>query len=304
MLTFEWNPSSINRGQYLELLNHAYGGGWDERKLAWYMSRRYAGRIPDTVVLFEDGRPAAGLCVNYRTIRTADNATIKAGIITAAWTSPHAQGRSYFKKVVDELVDGTDTNDCELLLGFVTADNPSRAGMATVGSTMISSAYLVARPGEFAIKRKYQVPITDCTASAEELFAMHSVEDDVARFHYDSLVDWQSQFLDRPDSTHVLQVGSNCVAIIESTPDTDRLQWFAGDSTEQIAAVASICNRSLAAGRNFFTFGCDDWAKSCASPAGLELRRGSITCLATSASGNVQEAATDSRWQVFSGDRM
>lgn len=304
MLTFEWNPPSLSRGRYVELLNEAYGGGWDEQKVAWYLTRQYAGRNPDTVVLFENGRASAGLCVNYRTICTADGSTINVGIITAAWTAPHARGRSYFKRVVDELVSRSDNNDCELLLGFVTADNPSRAGMATVGSTMISSAYLVASPGQFACEIENPLPIKECTASAEELFAMHNLETNVARFHYESLSDWQSQFLDRPESTKVVQVGSNCVAIIETTSDTDRLQWIVGDRRDQVAAVESICNRAIAAGRQFFTFGCDDWAQSCAATVGLELRSGAITCLATTSSGSLQKAATHARWQVFSGDRM
>jgi GNAT superfamily N-acetyltransferase len=300
MLRFTWNSRQLTPAMYVEWLNSCYLGGWTERLFQWYLNRRFAGRGPDLLVAREMGEPVSGCGVNYRRVRIPGGAVRDAAIISAAWTLPGARGKGYFTKVAQESARHAADRGCELVLGFVTADNPSGRAMASCGSALLPSAYLTLDsaspppPHELPEIRQAQA------ADAARRFASGGGNDS---FQYPSRDAWEHQFLERPNPVEILRIGGDSLAVVEHTPDTDRLQWLSCDGGGSSDAVAALARRAFEAGRRFFAFGMRRWSEACAARAGLAREPGYLTCMPLRGSPNPDNYFAGD-WNVHSGDRM
>ena len=300
MLTLSWNPPEFGVERGVDALNRSYGGGWSPATFRWYLGRRFAGRSPDVGVLFRDRTPVAGSGINYRQLRCPDGGVVDVGIATAAWTVPEERGRGHFTRLMSDSAARAGEVGCGAFLAFVTADNPSRKGLARCGAQMIPSAYLLSTP---AVPEASPLRVsTEPDGAAALAVGAHDGAEgtDATIFHYRDPDDWSAQILERAHPVEVLRVGADALAVVERTVDTDRLQWWTPGSEAPPEVIAGLAARAAEEERKFFAFGTGAWTRPSARAARLELRDGSIACIATSDPA----PPFGDRWQVHSGDRM
>src|ERR1700693_3502659 len=121
----EINPSG-SADEYLRCLNKCFSGWGDRRTYDWYFERRSPGYFSDRIALYDSGRMVAGVGVTYRIVACPNGSTVRAGILTGAWTLPEARGRGCFGHLIQEGIQLCGQHSCATLLSFVTADNTSR----------------------------------------------------------------------------------------------------------------------------------------------------------------------------------
>jgi GNAT superfamily N-acetyltransferase len=302
MLKLEWNPSRLTTSDYVELLNLGFGGTWDETLYRWYMTRPFAGKTPDLAVLTDNGKPVSGAAVNYRQLRGRDGRIADVGVVCGAWTHPDARGKGHYTRVMNECAARVVARGGEVLLAFVTADNPSSKGLRTAGSQMVPSAYILSADEPAAMNEMEPIAASSCTPA--ELHAIHHDNASAAAFFYPSVDDWELQILQRPYPTEVLRIGSDIHAVVERTPDTDRLQWLSAAADNRVRALSALAARAHATGRKFFAFGTGAWTDACAGAPGLKVLPGFVTFLVSGPAGKQTGQLLADPWDIHSGDRM
>ncbi len=299
----EWNPERLAPEDYIELLNFSFGDSWNAELFHWYMQRPFAGRTPDLAVLCLDGKPVSGAAVNYRQLRDPQGRIHNVGVISGAWTHPEARGHGYYTRVMRESANRVATQGCELLLGFVTADNDSSKGMKTAGAWMIPTAYVMSTSVPAGIGNLPTV--TEENSKPATLHPLHNVHCSTATgFHYASMDDWTAQILHRPGPVEILRIGDDAVAVIEQTADTDRLQWLSSREQDKVACLSALAARATAAGRQLFAFCTGPSLDACVAAPGLRAQEGFITCLPAGRTSASMEAMLAGPWEVHSGDRV
>lgn len=303
MTEMEWNPERLAPDDYVELLNLSFGGTWTAELFHWYMQRPFAGRTPDLAVLCVDGKPVSGAAVNYRQLRDPHGQVHDVGVISGAWTHPEARGHGYYTRVMRESAARVATRGCELLLGFVTADNNSSKGMKTAGARMIPTVYATSSAGSTDTG---DLPaIATASADTTQLYQQHNVHSMAATgYHYASPDDWTAQMLQRPGPVEVLRIGDDSLAIVEKTGDTDRLQWLSAPASARAGCLAALAARAQGSGRQFFAFCTGPSMAAVDSVTGLRAQAGFITCLPAGPLSDSAEAMLAGPWDVHSGDRV
>jgi len=303
VIEMEWNPGRLLPDDYIELLNLSFGGTWNRELFHWYMQRPFAGKSPDLAVLCVDGQPVSGAAVNYRQLRDPNVRVHDIGVISGAWTHPKARGHGYYTRVMRECAAHVSSSGCELLLGYVRADNDSSKGKITAGARMIPTAYVTstAVSGDIA-----ELPeVTAETVSAEELHPLHSIHSAASTgYHYATQDDWTAQILKRPGPVETLRIGSDAVAVVEQAGDTNRLQWLGAAEQARVACLSALAARASVAGRQFFAFCTGPVITQLGAVPGLRTQPGFITCLPTGTLSAAAENMLAGLWDVHSGDRV
>lgn len=295
MLTKAWNPESPDMTATLAFLNRCFGGGWNETLYRWYLARPFNGRTPDRIVISDNGKPVAGSVVNYRQLQAPDGSIRDIGIASGSWTLPEARGKGLFTRMMQASVLRAGEQGCQYFLAFVTKDNASRKALERCGAAMVPAAYVVSSgmpnisEGSTTIEKVEALP----AELYESTPASHAV-----RFYYGSAPVWAAQHLERPLPIDVVRLHGT-YAIVEKTPDTDRLQWTAAAPQQRIKVAISLAARAAAAGREFFMYTTRLFATD-----GLAAQPGYICCLPTAAgdSDPLSDLGTD--WDIQSADRM
>lgn len=246
----------------LACLNACFPGWGDERYFQWAFQRALQDLpLPDYMVLTEAGAEIAGSSVSYRRVLLRNGAAITAGIMTGSWTLPEARGKGCFSRIIQESIRITEQRGGALLLAFVTHDNPSCRQLLRAGAAQFPTSYL----NGLTQGKALQMP----AASTGRVFReVDSLEETLferwvtsragfVRCGYASLADWQSQFVERPTKTILLQRNDG-FAVLEEHPDTHRLLAYLPEEGEADADfLDALCQHAAKRGKKLFHF-CTD----------------------------------------------
>lgn len=291
-----WNPELPGAAATLEFLNRAFGGGWNESLYRWYLTRPFNGRNPDRIVISDEGQPLAGSVVNYRQLETEDGRVRDVGIATGSWTLPEARGRGLFTQMMQASVARAGERGCQYLLAFVTEDNASRSALERCGAAMIPATYLLADGDAVVADSNVAIDIVDVSAKTLHDAARPG---NAVRFHYASAESWASQHLERPLPVEVCRLHGE-YAIVEKTPDTDRLQWTSAGPRNREHVATSLALRAAGSGRRFFTYATTGRFTA----DGLVARPGFVCCLPTPSGHPDPLDDLGATWDIQSGDRL
>lgn len=297
MIREAWNPERPDLATTLANLNRCFGGGWDEALYRWYLARPFNGRKPDRIVVSVDGKPVAGSVVNYRQLRAADGAVHDIGIATGSWTLPQARGQGLFTRMMQSSVARAGQQGCRYFLAFVTADNASRNALERCGAAMVPANYIVS--GDTPVTTAPDSPLETVDVSRAELYGALAACESV-RFHYDSADAWAAQHVQRPLPVDVFRL-HGAYAIVEQSPDTDRLQWTSAGPAHRGQVAAGLAARAAARGRKFFMYAT---GRAGDIADGLVTRPGFVCCLPTPAGHPDPLTELGNDWDIQSGDRL
>ncbi|HVS22136.1 MAG TPA: GNAT family N-acetyltransferase [Gammaproteobacteria bacterium] len=303
MITLEHNAAGVDDA-YLQGLATCFPGAWNEATFQWYLKRPFRSRHPDTLIARDGERVVAGLGINYRRVRSTDGRIRDIGVLTAAWTLPKYQGRGCFRRLVEAAAEVAPTNGCEALLSFVVAGSASAVRLRRIGAAEVPTRYLLLAPGD-PLLRPATLPAVRAL-QAEGLADLPRADSRLA-FHYDSLEEWTTQFVDRPHPTTMFEVDAG-MAVLEHVGATDRLQFLYAPAQSETAALVAMASRAHAAGRQFFFFTTDENLAERAVEFGLQQTEGAIMILELPngrASGlSAVPPWASSGWHIQPGDRM
>lgn len=302
-IALERNAAGVEDA-YLDGLTTCFPGAWSEASFRWYLQRPFKSRRPDTLIARDGERLVAGLGINYRQVRSIDGRVHDIGLLTAAWTLPKYQGRGCFRRLAEAAMEVAASNGCEALLSFVVRRNASALRLRRIGAAEVPTRYLFLAPGD-PLLRPAVLPAVRAL-QAEGLVDLPGAGSPLA-FHYDSLEEWTTQFVDRPHPTTMFEVGAG-MAVLEHVGATDRLQFLYTPAQSETAALVAMASRAHAAGRHFFFFTTDENLAEHAVEFGLQQTEGAIMILELPngrASGlSAAPPWTSSGWHIQPGDRM
>jgi GNAT superfamily N-acetyltransferase len=282
MITVERNAAGIDDA-YLRGLETCFPGAWTPASYRWYLARRFRSRPPDRLSAHVGSRLVAGVGINYRQIRCAQGIRDVA-ILTAAWTLPEHRGRGCYARLLDAATRLAADNGCAALLGFVTTKNPSGAGLRRRGAREVRTRYLSLAPGDAV-----------CTAPRQRQSTSPREGEEIT-FHYANRDEWESQFVDRPGRTTLLESAAG-TAVVEHVGRTDRLQYL--PRCARADAVVALAAQTCSTGRRFFYFTTDDDVAEHAAANGLRQQAGALMILELRG-----ERWSEASWHVQPGDRM
>jgi hypothetical protein len=310
----------------LGYLNACFPGWGDQRTFGWAFSRQMHGQPPtDYMLLSEDGGTLAGSGVSYREVLLPNNAAITVGIMTGSWTLPAARGRGFFSRIIEESIKITAARKGALLIAYVTTDNPSCRALLKSGAASFPTSYFILEPNAGEAKTSAE-PLAEVGDISDQLIKQWRQQYvGFARFGYQTLDDWRSQFLRRPSRPRVLARNADEFVMIDEHGDTDRIVAYLGargkSPSELLGAVLS---RADSRGRKVFAFSSDPELSEFCLASGFTERPGFLTAnvadwqLLASAlgvkdqqQGNSNAVVADPQspwfigaWRMQSGDRM
>lgn len=302
-IALERNPAGVDDA-YLNGLTTCFPGAWSEASFRWYLQRPFKSRHPDRLIARDGERLVGGLAINYRQVRSNDGRIHDIGLLTAAWTLPKYQGRGCFRRLVEAAMEVAAGNGCEALLSFVVTRSASALRLRRIGAGAVPTRYLFLAPGD-PLLRPATLPAVRAL-QAEGLADLPRAGSRLT-FHYDSLEEWTTQFVDRPHPTTMFEVDAG-MAVLEHVGATDRLQFLQAPAESETAALVAMATRVHAAGRHFFFFTTDENLAKDAVELGLRQTEGAIMILDLPNGGASGPSAappwTSSGWHVQPGDRM
>jgi hypothetical protein len=280
-MTVEVTVNSADHAAYFAGLESSFQSGWTQVAYRWYFERRLAGRAPDRLGLYADSVLVAGVGVSYRELSLPHGPRCTVAILTGA-----AQQLARSK-------------DCVALLGFVTIDNASATVLRRAGAVSYPTFYLQADA-----EMNLELPDELWPVAVAPPPATQSVDGASITFVYDG-DGWRSQFLERPNPTWPVRAGTH-VAVVETTADTDRLQWFDGADATALIALCSIARWALGRGQRFFYFTTSRVLAEQAASRGFRVFDGAIMTFDLRGSDGMWHDEIWSRgpWRVQNGDRL
>jgi hypothetical protein len=302
------NPSWIKPEDYVRFLNHCFPGTWSLNSFHWYLSRSFAGRSTDIAVRTDGCRLLAMVAVCYRRVLAPDGDGIDVGIMLAGGTLPSEQRRGHYSALMQASLDIGRERACEALLGFVTRDNGSGRGLSRLGAHSIPSYYITSTPRLKSSRRLERVIDASACRTAQCAWIAARRTCGPAphlQFDYASPEDWQRQFVHRANPVRLLRPGHDCVALIESVGDVDRLQWLDCPAHRRIATIAALAGAARRARRKFFMYTMDPLLARATARLGLRVRDGYMKIMPVRAvAAESVKRMTALPWRLQSGDRM
>ncbi len=244
----------------------------------WAFARQMHGQPPtDYILLSEGGETLAGSGVSYREILLPNDAAITVGIMTGSWTLPAARGRGLFSCMIEESIQITAARKGALLLAFVTADNPSCRALLKSGAAAFPTSYFVGQPEAGEVKTHVETLAEVGDISDELISQWRQQYVGFARFGYQALDDWRSQFLYRPRRPRVF-AGSDGFVMIDEQADTDRIIGYLGSQRKFPSdLLGAVLSQAAARGKKVFAFCADpDLSEFCLA-SGFTERPGFLT---------------------------
>jgi hypothetical protein len=316
------NPTWLDRARYIEFLNQSFPRQWDPPAYDWYMTRGFNGRRSDILVRADGLRVLSGMTLCYRQINVGSGAPIEIAVLSAGATLATERGKGHYPALLQTALARLREKSCVAALGFVTRANVSGRGLMRIGARAIPSYYLVSRANPRATPAsKERRPGPACLApprwrgdlvsgieSLARLRAQEQISDASgaprAHFHYDRAEDWQQQFLNRPNTVHIVRLAHDSYAAIEAVHDTDRLQLLVCPDRKRTRNIATLAAASAAGGRNFFMYTLEPTEAAAARRAHLRTRSGYLMLQPTGVQGDGWDRLAGAVWRVQSGDRM
>src|SRR5579859_1074975 len=274
------NPQGVDHEAGPAFLTRCFTTRWTHAMYRWHLQRSFGGEPPDRLVLMDGRRAAAGCGLVYRRLRMPDGELHRVSIVVAACTLPDVRECGFYARVLEAARERSAARGCAALLGFVTAENASRRGLARLGGVAVPASYLVSgdRFAEAATLRIRRARVADDWP--ERAAARLQAAPARARFDYPDVGAWRSQMVDRPHATQAVRIGATCRALIEAVGDTDRLQWLDGEPRERVAAIRAVAARAARAGRKFFMYSTCPQEVAAACRIGLTVRPGYMMAVA------------------------
>ncbi|HTC45195.1 MAG TPA: GNAT family N-acetyltransferase [Steroidobacteraceae bacterium] len=316
------NPAWLDRARYIEFLNQSFPRQWDPRAYDWYMARGFNGRRSDILVRADGSRVLSGMTLCYRQIDVGSGAPIEIAVLSAGATLATERGRGHYPALLQTALERLRERSCVAAVGFVTRDNVSGRGLMRIGARAIPSYYVVspANP-HVTFGSKARRPEPACLApprrredlvsgieSLARLVTPAQISDSSgvprAHFHYERAEDWRQQFLQRPNTVHIVRLAHDSYAAIETVRDTDRLQLLVCPDRKRTRNIGALAAASAAAGRNFFMYTLDPTEAAAARRAHLRMRAGYLMLQPTGVQGDGWDRLAGAVWRVQSGDRM
>jgi hypothetical protein len=203
----------------------------------------------------------AGVALTYRTMRLANDALILAATMTAGWTLPAVRRQGILTRLAHTTPGVAGRRGAALVLGFVRADNPSRAALLSAGYEESPTSYLTDGTPSGATRSAGRWRSTLATeATVGELFRLHALQGAGAvRPAYPDRRVFCSQFLERPRPCELLRLEGNdgethAWAAIEAAGGTDRLQLLLAPPAGRAECTAALRRLAAARDRRFFAY--------------------------------------------------
>jgi GNAT superfamily N-acetyltransferase len=308
-MSVERNPPDI-QGPYLAGLNVCFREWGGSEMLHWSFQRAFDGRLPDVLVLREEGRILAGSALNYRSLSQARRAPLRVAILGGAWTLPEARKHGAFTRLIQESRTLAADRGAALLLAFVTSINPSYRRLAAAGAAQWDTHYLASTPDTPVVNSTATVqPVSDVIGGVMKILeGISACQTGCAQFLYD-LDDWTTQFLKRPTEIEFLAINDDMLAVVERHGDADRVLYVScADDSRFSLALNALFARASGCGRALMLFTTSRAWSKVSSAAGFSHLPGYLMALPAN-EAVLRESAFDRRWQdiewcLQSGDRM
>lgn len=306
------NPAGLEVDACVTLLNRCFGGGWDRRTFHWYCARSFAGEQADLLVRAQGELLLAGISLACREVRVGDAPPVKVGMLGAAATLPEARGAGHYGALLLAAIERARQRGCVALVSFATQQNGSWRGLQKLGAAVLPSAYLSSiEPFRAAVESRHHGPAAAGHATRFQLQRSWRRQQrwrgetgaPVARFHYPCFEDWRSQFMERPSPVQVLRPAADCLALVETVQDTDRLQWLDCPPAHAARYLRKLAEASAAAGRHFFAFTMAPH-RTMARATQLAMTPGWLILQPTGLDDAAWRQLAGARWRVHSGDRL
>lgn len=307
--TIEGNPPDI-KGQYLAGLNACFPNWGGDEMYRWCFERVFDGQAPDLLVVKDQGSRVAGSAVSYRRACTAEGARFRVGIMTGSWTLPEARQRGHFTQLIESSRALAAERGAALLLAFVTSTNASYRRLAAAGAAQWETYYLASSATRRGVNPAAAIqPVADWRRRVTEILErLAAPRVPLTGFLYDP-DEWMAQFLERPTETEFLAVGTDGLAVIEKTVNTDRLLFFSGaDETRFAMGLHALSARAATRGRTFMLFTTSPRWRTISMDAGLNCLPGYLMALSADEDARRTSMPGESwlglQWELQSGDRM
>jgi GNAT superfamily N-acetyltransferase len=299
-LRVEHSPGDDSR--YLAALNQCFDGWGGQPEFGWYFERPFEGRIADRFVLADDEEWIAGSAVTWRRVKGAQGSH-PVGIMTGSWTLPAARGKGCFARIIELSLERCAERGAAWLLAFVTEENKSRSVLEKAGSTMVPTAYIWSEEGASAEGRAALLREAEADSGlVDALWRRHeALRGSGLHFAYDSAEAWRAQFIDRTNPTLILTHDSLGSVVVERHGAFDRvIASLPNEASDRLALERAVIDRTIAAGRRFFTFTSDsNHSAALRALPGIGGVGGFLTILPV---GEPVPAGGD--WLIESGDRV
>ncbi len=233
---------------YLDALNVCFPEWGDRAMFDWCFSRQVAGRAPDVMRLWVDGRAVAGTAISYRRVALRGGAEVTAGIMTGSWTLPEARGAGAFTRLIGASREQAACRGGALLLAFVTAANPSCRRLRSEGADLVPTFYCRS-------EHSVPLPLLDIHEHPRErrVDTVFQADRPETRFLY-SGDEWTAQFVNRPGDVCVLEGPGLWMAVVERTSRFDRVHALAAAPAHWTTAIDALAARAATGGRHLFVF--------------------------------------------------
>lgn len=259
-MRIEVSPPPPSRS-YLRHLRSCFPAWEGARAARWFFERRVGGPAADLLTVRDGRRMVAGVALTYRTMRLANDALILAATMTAGWTLPAVRRQGILTRLAYTTPGVAGRRGAALVLGFVRADNPSRAALVTAGYEEWPTRYLTDGTPSAALEtagRWRSTPAAEATVG--ELFRLHALQGAGAvRPAYPDRRVFSSQFLERPRPCELLRLEGDdgeihAWAVLEAAEQTDRLQLLLTPPARRAECTAALRQLAAARERRFFAY--------------------------------------------------
>jgi hypothetical protein len=302
--TTQLNPEWFDAATYVAFLNQSFPGQWDAKAFQWYARRPFNDRPCDLIVRADGREVLAGVTLCYRQVVLGSGPPLEVCVLSAGATRPDQRGRGHYAEMLLGALERCRTERCVAALGFVTRDNGSGRGLLRLGARVIPTFYLYSpgsAPRRRARRRLRETIPRKVVANGR---AQGLTDDRRVRFHYAQAEDWTEQFLLRRYPVQQVRLAHDCDALVECTPDTDRLQLLRAPSAKRLRLLAALLERSRQAARRFFMFTLDPLLAADAIRLGLKSRGGYLVIQDTGYRSAIWDTLVRTPWEIQSGDRL
>ena len=262
---------------YLEALNLCFGHWGGREMFEWCFTRPGAGRAPDVLSLWLDGRVIAGSAISYRRVMVGGGPELAAGIMTGAWTLPEARGAGAFTRLIHASREQAARRGGALLLAFVTATNASCRRLRREGAELLPTYYCRSD----RLPARIEPTLREESLSSLDLSEFQRGRNET-RFVY-TAAEWLGQFIDRPGDLRAVAGQQGWKAIVECTAGFDRVHALAASPEQWTDAIDALTARALSDGRNLFAFTTSVTEAKSLRERGFAITDGFLTVMAADA---------------------